>query len=646
MKIRFFYSIFFTISIFHIAQSQNIKYKYFRPSITQLYTTFNGDPIIQEDLEELSNLPLSNKIDMLSISTPNFPSVEIPVAPKKNFFNPKKYKTKKSIYISSIENSTSELMYQKTRQMLATWFARDVNGYMSESYLSKMAGYTAVQQDMTIDKASEISRISNIAYDLIPKSYFVLYDVKKITSWKEYYDEMDAKLLKTSKKLKVDLAPMLRKNVGYFLTYDVLLYKLDWNDTTSNDFYNNYYVDTSYTNDKDRNIQLSEKLKKIQNYENLKIGANLVSVYNIKSSSTDDIYSAYSLSQMLYELSLNLTASKSKPDYEKLGDEAYKTGNFGAAKNLYNKANSENPKNTSLKQKIKQSTLAEIQLFQQNEKEYYNDIQKVEKLKRAFTDIIKNTAYAKVSSDEKVKNDFKITTAIIGRQNTQLKVPIGTKEDLAVGQRYVAYEILNNNGVEEKKYVGYARVTKKMVQNNGKISGILNVNKLDSKFEPYSTGYSLFTQQAGNITKGCILELEPDKGQKLFFEYNIGGRNNRTAESDSSLFQCLTLGYGFDARKIWSVFGGSKKMGPENVNVNFHLHYFINGGLGGGISVDKEIYTGLRGLHIIPSIYVGYPMILRPGIGIGYNFKKNLSLSINKYFIFGSSFGLNFKYRF
>ena len=68
------------------------------------------------------------------------------------------------------------------------------------------------------------------------------------------------------------------------------------------------------------------------------------------------------------------------------------------------------------------------------------------------------------------------------------------------------------------------------------------------------------------------------------------------------------------------------------------------------MGIEKEIYTGLGGLHVIPSLYFGAPFGMRAGIGLGYNLNKNLTLSLHNYFgaaeFGGQGIGLNFKYHY
>uniref|UniRef100_UPI00404B7687 hypothetical protein n=1 Tax=Fluviicola sp. TaxID=1917219 RepID=UPI00404B7687 len=231
---------------------------------------------------------------------------------------------------------------------------------------------------------------------------------------------------------------------------------------------------------------------------------------------------------------------------------------------------------------------------------------------------------------------------------TKIKVPIGTKEDLQVSQRYVAYELVEINGKQEKKYIGYCRATKTMAQNKGKISGVIKQDSLGGKFQPYNTSSSLFVQQAGKrLNPGVLLEYNPDKGQRFTFDFSLANfEDTKTDDLGKTTtvknpYQYISIGYGFDTRKIWELFGGSKRMGPQNLHLTFQAHYFIvdslanytllnDSRIGAGLLIEREIYTGIGGLHVIPSIYCGFPMFVKPGIGVGYNLNRNLTVADNK----------------
>jgi hypothetical protein len=646
---NFFYFI-LVISVNYI-YAQKVEYKFYRPSIIQGFTNFN-DEDIKNDLYNIVNQSLNDKIDLIKPTSPIVNNINFPAFPKKKIFKTKKNKLEIEKFRLEVQRVLNEPSYEFTRQAISTWFNRNEKGLMDEKYINKMGNYTAVKQDINIDNMSEISRLGSIGYDLIGKTYVIIYRVKSIKSWKEIYDEIDNNLKKKSEKFKfIVYKPILRKNVGYILDYEVYVMKMDWNKDIETIFYKNYYVD-EYSKKKDE----KESISKINAFKNLKINSNLTGTYDLNSESSIDIYAPYYIEQTAYYLTnadIKLSGkTKSTPvkiDYLGKGDKAKSEGYYGAAIMFYNKAINDNPKDKTISAKRTEAQILEAELFQRKEKEKYEDLDLQKKLKADFTEIIQKNTYLSISKDKNTNSDFQVTTTISSKGLFDLKVPIGTKEGLEVGEKFIAYELEKVGDKIEKRYIGYCRSTKKMNQNKDKISGVILNGK--QEFKPYSTGNSIFIQQAGKkLTPGTILISEPDKGDNIRLEYSLG----KNSELSKKPYSYMSFGYSINARKIWEFFEGSKKMGPENIYTTLHMHHFMNNDsimqleskVGIGLSIEKEIYVGLSGLHLVPYIYGGYPIIMNFGCGIGYNFNKNMAIGLNSQLMYIKSFGLNFKYRF
>ena len=646
---------------------QNTDFKYFRPSLIQVHVPFS-DPIIQSDLDKVVLSEITPKADKILITDNSFPNILYPIKPQIRLFkNTRAAKREKLQYENDLKNATQEQIYSVTRQIVGAWFARDNNGNMGDSFLKKKASLTAVQSDFTIAGASEVSKLDEIGYALISKSFINVYNVNSLTSWRDYYNSIDKRNEANANKRGTEFVPEIRYYSGYFLNYDVLLFKMVWDLNTSSDFWTNFYVDTQFNKDEDASVQQQQKNEKIRNFANLKVGANLVSIYSLNSESSSRTNPEYEKIQSTYyfkQTKVPVVKKGAPPappiDYEKKGDLAITEGYIGAALDFYNKAYQDAVKakkdTKAINQKRVSTKIKLAKIYAAFETEFYNDNSKVIALKEGFTGQILNQVYTSMSKDKNLSNDFKISTTVIGNTKTMLKVPVGTKEEIFVGQRYIAYELVNSNGVNKKSFIGYARVTKQMMQNKGMISGIINPERLDSPFEPYSTGYSLFSQQSGEITSGSLLELEPDKRQRFIFEEGLGRASEFdtiTNNNEKSIYNSFTVGYGFDARSIWKLCGGSPLMGPENLYISFYFHYILGkkfSSTGYGMGIEKEIYTGLGGLHVIPSLYFGAPFGMRAGIGLGYHLNKNLTFSLHNYFgdskYGGTGIGLNFKYHY
>jgi hypothetical protein len=615
--------VFFALSLF----SQNTQYKLFRPTILQVCTKFD-DKLIQNGLESLVKEQLFEMADVINITNPIL-----------NY--------KSNISLSDLSGVAKECV--------AVWFARDKNGYMSDENLKIRAGYTAAFEDIIINNQAQISRLVNIANDLIPKSYIVLFHLKDIEDYKTIYD-----------KYERNSQAVIRKNFGYALNYEVIICKIDWNEQVRNEFYNHYYVDSLMSSSTPIEEQIREKKSKINSFDNFKIGLTQKYSYSLSVESTIDVYMSYELeeSNIFRKLTKATYDPKTKKeilvDYEKKGEEAMKTKNYLAAEKCFQVAFKNDPKNKNLPGKILNAHNEIILLFRKKEEDNLKNIALITQVKSRFAGLIKGQVLYRVSDDLRLSDDFKVATAVSEVKRTKVKLPIGTKEGLQVGDRYVAYELIEKNGIVSKQYVGYCRATKRMAQNLGRVSGYsLKQGELDHDFLLYNTSNSIFRQQSGKkLSQGMLLEFEADKGKNLFVEYDFYKNMNLkdTTNQVKPFYGSITFGHGFNLRKAWELFG-SNRMGPQNLFMNLEIHYFTNPDLlkqiaglyddiplGLGVSLEREIYMGIRGLYISPFVYAGLPFIGNCGLNLGYNLNKKFSVSVKKQFIY-SSIGVNLKYR-
>jgi len=347
-----------------------------------------SDPIIQSDFEKVTRSEISAKIDLITVSISTCTDFNMPSQPKNRliFKNSAKAKSERKEYENKIKDETKELIYSVNRELLSVWFNRDYNGFMGDATLKKKGSYSAVQQDMTINNSSEIARLDEIGYDLISKSFINVYKVKSLKTYKEIYDESDRVNKELAAKLGKQYFPEIRYNSGFVLDYDVLFYNLIWNEEAQNDFYTNYYVDSTLDESKDVNQQKMEKQKKVNNYRNLKVPANLLSVYNLTSTSIANTNPEYESGQTKYYWSQlpdpKLINSKDKTppppiDYEKKGDVAVSTGNYGAAldfyKNAYKAAVKEKKDTKVIEDKMIPVKLELARLYSTFENNFYNN---------------------------------------------------------------------------------------------------------------------------------------------------------------------------------------------------------------------------------------------------------------------------------
>ena len=226
--------IFLCLSFAFLANGQNIgktvDTKYLRPSLT---TLFFQPKTNQENtvITKFKELPVINKYDDNKIEFPYFNGSGLSAADKM---------VRMKYYVQKAANP-----------ILAKWWNRDANGDFNTEFVAKRGGFSAIDADVIQAKASTTNRIEMIGADLIDKSYVFVYEITQLLTMEQVYDRTDA----INRKYK-NYQPVKRDEEGYELTYTVYTYKLNFNDSISSVFYNDYWTDA-----KNHDIQKVTKWK-------------------------------------------------------------------------------------------------------------------------------------------------------------------------------------------------------------------------------------------------------------------------------------------------------------------------------------------------------------------------------------------------
>ena len=96
---------------------------------------------------------------------------------------------------------------------------------------------------MIADKASSAGRIEMMGALLINKTYAIVYTFSNVKTMEEVYDAMDAVGARTK-----NYKPVKRTQEGYQMEYLAYLYKLNYNDSVSAIFDNNYWTSSDQHN--------------------------------------------------------------------------------------------------------------------------------------------------------------------------------------------------------------------------------------------------------------------------------------------------------------------------------------------------------------------------------------------------------------
>ncbi len=163
-------------------------------------------------------------------------------------------------------------------KIVAKWFNMDENGVMNFDLVAERGQYDATAMD--VKKASTMSKsvatqLQDAGIELIDKSFVIINKFKFISNEiaaKIAYEIAQAtiKEMKTSTKIEQTLKQAAEKKAlqlyekarkGYTVGTQAILYKLDWSETVSTTFFNEYYMPESYSktlNDSLRQIEIDK----------------------------------------------------------------------------------------------------------------------------------------------------------------------------------------------------------------------------------------------------------------------------------------------------------------------------------------------------------------------------------------------------
>lgn len=209
--------VFLCLSITNQAQelAKKVETKYYRPSITTAIekpTTRNETLII----EKLKTLEMNVKFDDHRIDLPY-----------------KKSEESMDNYLKMVSNA-----------VVAKWYNRDAKGNFNTDLLDERGLNTANDADAVQAKAAIIDRRKMLGKKLLSKTYLFFYKINTIKTMQEVYNEIDAR----NRKIMTEFKPVKRDKEGFQMNYSVSAYRLNFNDSVSNVFYNNYWSDINNQN--------------------------------------------------------------------------------------------------------------------------------------------------------------------------------------------------------------------------------------------------------------------------------------------------------------------------------------------------------------------------------------------------------------
>ena len=104
----------------------------------------------------------------------------------------------------------NKYLTKHAKNIIGTWFSRDSLGNMDTHEWIERAHYAASDEDINVANSSTLNRVSLIGEELMQKTYITIHTIDEITSYKDYYDNIDRENKIKNKYLNKEFVPILR----------------------------------------------------------------------------------------------------------------------------------------------------------------------------------------------------------------------------------------------------------------------------------------------------------------------------------------------------------------------------------------------------------------------------------------------------
>jgi len=241
--------------------SQN-ENTYTRPAVSNIFI-LNGTPNENVIFDSFSNIPMETRFDNRTLQTTKI-SFQFPPEPQPESAEKlkglkdaiKKQNEAMANWRDRCEDIKMKQMGLIGREMVADQWSRDNEGNFDYDALMKAAAYSATDADALKSSASaDKGQVYTVIADkLLGKNYIISYTIEQIQSMQEYYDAQDKSGRETAAITKKEYKPVKRNREGWKVTFSYDVYRLMWNDSIQNIFYNDMYVDKSTTSNRNEKI--------------------------------------------------------------------------------------------------------------------------------------------------------------------------------------------------------------------------------------------------------------------------------------------------------------------------------------------------------------------------------------------------------
>lgn len=207
------------------AQEKKVETKFFRPSMT---TTFLAAKTSQTNriIAYFNLLPMEARFD--------------------------ERRVKNTVLTASNSKELLSSLAPISREVIGSIFGRNAVGNMTYDSLMKAAKYTATDnQALSSGASKDTAKIYfQIADELLKRSYIVSYDITRVQTYEEFYNEQEKRAKEQAARTGKPATPVLRSKEGWIVNYTCYVHRIVWNDTVQNKFFGDLWLDASISEDR------------------------------------------------------------------------------------------------------------------------------------------------------------------------------------------------------------------------------------------------------------------------------------------------------------------------------------------------------------------------------------------------------------
>jgi hypothetical protein len=253
--------IFFALSA-SAQEPQKPRAKFYRPSLTNVVV--NSSSVAMPLVLEMRKIAPQSRFDHNAI---DYGSLSITYPKIEDYVNKsggikgmlKEAKVAAENHKKDCQKTVINALTPTINKTVALWWGRDSKGNMSDALIQSRGKNTATDSDVIKDNASENSRLGEMGYELLSKSYIAVYEITDIKTMDQYYDEVDVKARARAEKAKKPFTPVKRTEEGWRIDYDMQVLKLEWTDSLQTIFWENFWVDESTSSDRAARVSAFER---------------------------------------------------------------------------------------------------------------------------------------------------------------------------------------------------------------------------------------------------------------------------------------------------------------------------------------------------------------------------------------------------